>query len=132
MFLILICLRKITDYYLKHTFWLCFASLFIYLGYGAYGYIMLEKHWNDANKAKLEDLLVKIDVYQLVMPSFWNLMVSIAVLFSAHTFYKSIRDILYPDLKLFDKENKPIPVHLSSRTRFLVWQSIVVVLVLLY
>ena len=46
----------------------------------------------------MEVFRIKIDAYQVTIPYYLTLMVFLSLLFSAHTFYVSLRNLVFPQL----------------------------------
>ena len=60
-------------------------------------------------------------------------MVYLSLLFSAHTFYVSLRNLLFQELKAKDKEKtKNIKRYLSTRCRFYVYQSFISICIIVF
>ena len=70
-------------------------------------------------------LFLRIDTFQLTLPHYLNVMVFMALNFSSHTFYISLRNLLYPDLIERDKERQPIRLELPTRCRFILLEIII-------
>ena len=67
-------------------------------------------------------LELKLQVLQFTVPYYFFFMVLVSLFFSAHTFYISLRNILFPQLTEDDGENRSVKlnklVYVSTRTRF--------------
>ena len=59
-----------------------------------------------------------------------SLLVFMSYLFSAHTFYIGLRNILFPHMIEYDRENRPIRIHMTSRCKFIFMQTIIFLLCL--
>ena len=99
-FIVLICYRKISDYYLKLCIGLLFASMFIRI----FLCLMTTVWYRHADRNnKLDginyDLFsLKTQVFQFTIPYYFFFMVTASGFFSAFTFYKGLRNTLFPQL----------------------------------
>ena len=73
---------------------------------------------------------LKIYILSYQLPHYFFMMVTIALLFSAHTMYTSIRELLFPELKSDDQFHAvklAKSVNIPTKSRFYCIQSIILV-----
>ena len=100
-FIFLFCYRKIEDLYLRR-------SIYIYIGgiiFDITRCITLvfqitdrQEETYSTRQNTMEVFRIKIDAYQVTIPYYLTLMVFLSLLFSAHTFYVSLRNLVFPQL----------------------------------
>ena len=90
-FIIVLCRRKIEDFYLRWSLWVLFAAMGLRT---VLSLILVVINWRDDSTNMLKNL--KIEVVAFVLPYYFFLVVMVSLLFSAHTFYIKLRDFLYP------------------------------------
>ena len=94
VFLIVLCLRKIKDYYLKHSivFYIIAMGMRVLLCVMLVT-ILLMSNEREANQTLVE---LKMSFVQFQLPYYLFILVGTAVLFSMHTFYTNLRRFLFP------------------------------------
>ena len=93
-FSILLCFRKVEDYYLKQTFGYLIAAMVMRLVICMIMVIIFNRIAENSESYQLLELQVSLWEYSI--PVYFFLMVTIALLFSAHTFWRSLHEILVP------------------------------------
>ena len=96
-FLVVVCRRKIEDYYLRYSIIFLVASMALRTLMCMV--IVITVIVADENEDSLKLLEFKLQVIQFSVPYYFFFMVFVALFFSAHTFYTGLRNALFPQLR---------------------------------
>lgn len=131
-FVVVLCARKIEDYYLQKSIGFVIAAMALRLSMCIIVVIIFDTADTEGTSYGLFEL--KASIVQFTVPYFCFLMVSTSLLFSAHTFYVSLRHLLFPELKANDVDFQPVKkiVPINSRMRFLFMQSLTCLLLVIF
>ena len=66
--------------------------------------LWVAKDNTDFSQNRIKLLLLKVQVFAFELPYYLFFLVTTSLLFSANSFYKSLRNILFPDIRMADKQ----------------------------
>ena len=126
-FLIVLCFRRVEDYFLKRTIGLFIIAILLRVVMC----IIMFAIFVDVveKKSSFELLELKIATLVFEIPYYLYLMVTVALMFSAHNFYVGIRRLLFPHLRENDDNFTPVQIvkldKLTTKRRFYIIQGLI-------
>ena len=126
--IIVVCRRKIEDFYLRWSLWVLFAAMGLRIVMSSI-LIYIYAHTNLEHESAENLANAKFEVCNFTLPYYFFLMVMVSLLFSAHTFYIKLRDLLYPQLLNVESRMKYLQ---PSKVRYFVLQGIISTILLIF
>lgn len=125
--IIVVSRRKIEDFYLRWSLWVLFAAMGMRIAMSSI-LIYIYAYTNLEGKSAENLASMKFEVCNFTLPYYFFLMVMVSLLFSAHTFYIKLRDLLYPQLVVESRMKYLQP----SKVRYFVLQGIISTILLIF
>ena len=108
-----ICKRKIEDYYLRWSIGVLIAAMALRIAFSFIAFILMT--YMSINNMDWRNFMLKFQVFDFSIPYFAYQIVFISLLFSVYTFYRNLRNTLYPQLAASDAQSVIIePPHVRN------------------
>ena len=95
-----ICKRKIEDYYLRWSIGVLIAAMALRIVFSFIALLLMT--YMSINNQDWRSFMLKFQVFDFSIPYFAYQIVFISLLFSVYTFYRNLRNTLYPQLAASD------------------------------
>ena len=118
-FLIVLCRRKIEDYYLRWSIITFIVAMALRVGMS---FIVIAIYASDNDKDSESIVELKFSLFSFSLPYYSFLMVTVSLLFSALEFYHDVKNLIYPTLET--RETCLTRVK-ASKWRFLATQTVI-------
>ena len=105
-FVIILCKRKVEDFYLKWCAIIIMMSMAVRVTICFIAgtlYMQNAKATTDKSENSQSLMMLKIQEFEFCMPLYFFVMVTVTIIFSALSFYVGLRDLLFPDLAAKDE-----------------------------
>ena len=102
-YIIILCRRKISDYFLRLCAWLLMAAINLRISMSTITslvyYLTIE---TDSSETDMRLTMLKLQVFEFTVPYYCFLMITVTLIVSAISFYLNLRNLLYPELEAQD------------------------------
>ena len=133
-FCILLCFRRIEDYYLRRSLGFLIASMSLRVA--MFVIILMVLVIGEEKQQNFILVELKLQVFQFILPHYFFLMVITSLLFSVHSFYTSLRSVLFPQLRADDDEYRSVSLnriyYVSTKRRFMILNSFIFLLLTIF
>ena len=119
VYIVILCRRKISDYYLRQCMWLLMTTICLRVGMSSIVAVIYKiSYEKDDNEAEMRLIMLKLQVFEFSMPYYCFLMISVTLIVSAISFYLNLRNLLYPVLEAEDQLNESWHQKINIKVRY--------------
>ena len=119
VYIVILCRRKISDYYLRWCMWLLMITICLRVSMSSIVSIIYYVSYEiDDSEAEMRLIMLKLQVFEFSMPYYCVLMITVTLIVSAISFYLNLRNLLYPVLEAEDQLNESWHQKINIKVRF--------------